>query len=43
MLNKTNTAMSDERFAEYCDYIAANRPQIRRLLLVNFFIVTVVN
>ena len=25
MLNKTNTAMSDERFAEYCDYIAANR------------------
>lgn len=25
MLNTTNTAMSEERFAEYCDYIAANR------------------
>ena len=25
MINRTNTAMNDERFAEYCDYIAANR------------------
>ena len=25
MINKTNTALNDERFAEYCDYIAANR------------------